>query len=196
MVKLNLGGGRDWEEKGWRNLDKSHGYDLNVELLKEFKSNSVSLIFFSHCLEHLEWENVPLILADCYRVLEPSGVMRVVVPDVDIFYNLLKFNNKKFLVRHNPHFYSRDKNLNRPLIEDVKEMMGYFGEHRSFFTYSILYIMLKVAGFDTIWKLDFLHSKVDELQKEAILNEKGMPISGFDNKMTAAISLYVECMKK
>jgi len=195
MVKLNLGGGSGWKVKGWTNLERKLGYNLEKLYLKKFSDNSVSLIFFSHCLEHLSWSSVPIILSDCYRVLKPNGLMRVVVPDVDIYYRLLRDNNKNYLIEGNPHFYSNKKFRNRNLLEDVKEMMGYFGDHKSFFNYSILYIMLRIAGFRKIEKKSFSDSNCEEMRKEAILNDKGMPISGFDNKFTKNISLYVECIK-
>jgi len=55
-----------------------------VETLPYFTSNSVELIYASHVLEHFgrhEFENV---LKDWYRVLKPSGMLRLAVPDFQV----------------------------------------------------------------------------------------------------------------
>ena len=40
--------------------------------------------FHSHFLEHLDREVAGVFLKECYRVLKPSGIMRVVVPDLEV----------------------------------------------------------------------------------------------------------------
>jgi predicted SAM-dependent methyltransferase len=195
MAKLNLGGSKDWRENSWVNLDKSLNYDLSKKLLKNYEDNSVSLIFMSHCLEHLSWDIVPKILSECHRVLKASGILRIIVPDTDILHKLLLRNDKQYLIDNNPIYYRKQAKRDRPLIEDIKEQMGYTGEHESFFCWHTLYIFLKIAGFNTVYKSGFLSSEIVEMRKEAVLNKKGMPISGFDNILVEHISLYVECRK-
>ena len=207
-MKLNLGGGRTWRQSEWQNLEKQKGYDLNEKLLTEYKSNSIELIYSSHSLEHLPWEITPKILKDCYRVLEPKGTMRIVVPDMDIIALLLSTNNKQHIIDGNPHYYNWDKKRKEvPLIEDVKILIGcnengFFrdsgeGTHKSFFTYSILFILLTIAGFSVknINRMDFCQSSILEMEEEATLNPIGHPDKGFDNTMTKNISLYLEAQK-
>lgn len=47
-----------------------------------FASSSASAIYFSHTLEHLSEQKGRLILGECRRVLQPGGVLRVVVPNL------------------------------------------------------------------------------------------------------------------
>lgn len=50
-----------------------------------FENNSLSAIYASHLLEHLYFEDAKRVLGECYRVLEPGGVLRMVVPDLRAF---------------------------------------------------------------------------------------------------------------
>ena len=49
-----------------------------------FGENSFDVVYHSHLLEHLDREVAGEFLKECYRVLKPSGIMRVVVPDLGI----------------------------------------------------------------------------------------------------------------
>jgi len=82
---VNLGcGGR--ARKGWLNIDAVETapgvvvQDLARPL--EIASNSADFIYTSHVLEHFSRSVAHYFLAECYRVLKPGGVLRVVVPDL------------------------------------------------------------------------------------------------------------------
>lgn len=47
-----------------------------------WKNNSVSSIYSSHTLEHMSRKEGLQFLGECYRVLKPEGVIRIVVPDL------------------------------------------------------------------------------------------------------------------
>lgn len=204
-MKLNLGCGTTWKQTDWTGLEVKLGYDLNKKLLTEFRNDIVDLIFFSHTLEHLPWKSIPPILKDCYRVLKPGGTMRIIVPDIDKLWFILKNDRKDILVKGNPIYYNVNERNERPLIIDIQEQIGYsesperflstpYG-HNSFFNFSLLGIFLKIAGFSTIYKSNYRKSKVPEMKKPAILGNDGMPTEGFDNSVVECISLYAECVK-
>ena len=48
-----------------------------------FGDNSFSAVYHSHVLEHLRRSAAPAFLRECYRVLAPGGILRVVVPDLE-----------------------------------------------------------------------------------------------------------------
>lgn len=51
-----------------------------------FGTESAKRIRIEHFLEHVEpREHLPKLLADCYRILQRSGILRVVVPDAERF---------------------------------------------------------------------------------------------------------------
>ncbi len=45
--------------------------------------NSLKLVYSSHFLEHIPYDDVRKFLAECYRVLAKEGVIRLVVPDLE-----------------------------------------------------------------------------------------------------------------
>ncbi len=47
-----------------------------------WNSNSVSSIYSSHTLEHMSRQEGLQFIGECYRVLKPKGVIRIVVPDL------------------------------------------------------------------------------------------------------------------
>lgn len=83
---LNIGcGGRF--HPAWTNLDLNPAaptvqkHDLRNPL--PFPNNHFHAVYHSHVLEHLTRDEAPGFLAECRRVLRPTGVIRVVVPDLE-----------------------------------------------------------------------------------------------------------------
>jgi SAM-dependent methyltransferase len=108
-LKLNLGCG-DHTPAGWINVDYAVGARLaqlplfgllnsrlrlfNLDwdkgilahnLTKPFpwSDDSVDAIYSSHTLEHMTREQGRTFLEECYRVLKPGGIIRIVVPDLE-----------------------------------------------------------------------------------------------------------------
>lgn len=46
-------------------------------------ASSVSVVYSSHMLEHLERRRAGLFIAECHRVLAPGGTLRLALPDFD-----------------------------------------------------------------------------------------------------------------
>ena len=58
--------------------------DLCVKNIRlPFADNSVSLIYCSHTLEHIEEKRAKDFIKECYRILKKNGIMRLVVPSTD-----------------------------------------------------------------------------------------------------------------
>lgn len=48
-----------------------------------FGDQSFDVVYHSHLLEHVDRDAAPGFLKECYRVLKPGGILRVVVPDLE-----------------------------------------------------------------------------------------------------------------
>jgi len=90
-IMLNIGAG-DCGLDGWVNMDafKCKGvnclWDPRDKL--PFDDNSVKGIFSEHFFEHIHYtEEAPGFLRECYRVLQPGGVLRIIVPDAGRYLN-------------------------------------------------------------------------------------------------------------
>lgn len=83
---LNLGCG-DTFHNDWINIDfRSRSKNvLEHNLLQGIpKDNSTAkVIYHSHVLEHFSKSDAILFIKDCHRVLEPNGIIRIVVPDLE-----------------------------------------------------------------------------------------------------------------
>ena len=60
----------------------------NVADLRIFRSESVELIYASHCLEHVPHRKLPGTLAEWHRVLRPNGTLRLSVPDFELLLDI------------------------------------------------------------------------------------------------------------
>jgi predicted SAM-dependent methyltransferase len=83
---INLGCGRRYHHD-WTNIDfTSTGEGVIAHNLSQgipFPDGSFDVVYHSHLLEHFSRKNAELFLKECYRVLCPKGILRVVVPDLE-----------------------------------------------------------------------------------------------------------------
>ena len=86
MKLLNLGCGLRYHSK-WINIDfvSSGSGVIRHNLLKgiPFSDSSCEVVYHSHLLEHFTKDDAEGLILECYRVLRPGGVIRVVVPDLE-----------------------------------------------------------------------------------------------------------------
>lgn len=108
QLRLNLGCGAQIVD-GWINVDNSIGsYIAAIPVLNwlirrlrlfgiswsskiavadlrrplPWRDSSIHCIYSSHTLEHLYWDDGKALVKECFRVLRPGGILRVVVPDL------------------------------------------------------------------------------------------------------------------
>lgn len=84
---LNIGCGRCFDPK-WINVDLDP-VDKTITKLKfidrlPFDDCSMSVVYHSHLLEHLDKKSGELLIKECYRITKKGGVLRVVVPDLEM----------------------------------------------------------------------------------------------------------------
>lgn len=86
MKYLNLGCGRRFND-AWTNVNFiSTGKGVIAHNLTKgipFPDDSFDVVYHSHLLEHFTRSAAKDFLKECYRVLRPQGVLRVVVPDLE-----------------------------------------------------------------------------------------------------------------
>lgn len=84
---VNIGCGNTWHSD-WINLDISPVSPeikrLDVKNGLPFLNESVNACYSSHIVEHLSKVETTNFFAECYRVLVPGGVIRIVVPDLEL----------------------------------------------------------------------------------------------------------------
>ena len=89
-MKFNIGCG--WRNFGddWIHIDGGDydHLDSNDIFITEYESNTADLIYASHFIEYLDREEVIPLLERWKEVLKPNGVMRLAVPDFEVYANL------------------------------------------------------------------------------------------------------------
>ena len=83
---LNAGCGTRFHS-AWTNIDFSSTSEnvIACDLSKgiPFPDNFFDIVYHSHLLEHFSKQDSESFIKECYRVLHPKGVLRVVVPDLE-----------------------------------------------------------------------------------------------------------------
>jgi SAM-dependent methyltransferase len=96
-INLHLGCG-SFDHPYFINIDAMPAphihYVRSIDNLSPFKSNSVDLIYASHCLEHFGHTKQAKVLGEWYRVLKPEGILRLSVPDFDLLLKIYIENDK------------------------------------------------------------------------------------------------------
>lgn len=85
-MRLNLGAGRQ-QLADFVSVDIEEG-DVRHNLAEmpwPFPTASAHEIMASHILEHFDRHTGIAFLRECWRVLRPGGVLRIAVPDFDVF---------------------------------------------------------------------------------------------------------------
>ncbi|MEM6318754.1 MAG: methyltransferase domain-containing protein [Bacteroidota bacterium] len=83
---LNLGCGHHFHDD-WTNVDfLSTGPNvIQHNLLKgiPFEDNTFEVVYHSHVLEHFSRVDAVDFIKECYRVLQPNGILRIAIPDLE-----------------------------------------------------------------------------------------------------------------
>ena len=83
---LNIGCGSHFDTL-WTNIDfrKTGEGVIAYNLLKgiPFPDNSFEVVYHSHVLEHFSKNDGVFLVKECYRVLKPNGIIRIVIPDLE-----------------------------------------------------------------------------------------------------------------
>lgn len=141
---------------------------VHHNLLKNvpFENDSVDFVYTSHFLEHLPKPYGHNFLSEIFRVLRPSGKVRIVVPDLEYAVSLYAKGEKEKML--DDFFF-------------VDEHLGYFARHKYMYDFELLQEYLGAIGFTDIKKCEFGKGDVPDSDKLDVYPE---------------ISLYVEATKK
>lgn len=88
MVALNLACGVYYiSNSNWVNVDweanSSDVKQMNLSKPLRFVNEKFDLVYTSHFIEHITYLQAEMLLTECYRVLSPGGVIRIITPDFE-----------------------------------------------------------------------------------------------------------------
>ena len=180
MIKINMGCG--WRDFGpeWIHIDGGDYKHLDyssITDLGQFKDDSVDLIYASHVIEYFNRTDAMILLKEWRRVLKPSGILRLAVPDFKVISRL---------------YYEAGVPLETflgPLYGQMT-MGNQTIYHKTVYDYESLHSFLTKANFKNIKKYDWKqteHLKLDDHSQAYIPH--------MDKENGTLISLNVECKK-
>ena len=194
-IKLNIGCGLS-TVSGWHNLDNSPTILLSrIPLLKKllktpdwpkdvrrydvrkglpYSENTVKFIYLSHSFHQLRRNESLQLVEECRRVLQPNGVLRIVVPD-------LERATREYLADSNP--LAAEKFMKRvTLLHTWRDVLHPGSSVTQMFDARSLIHTLRTAGFE--------HAEVSSYRVSAIPE-----IDQLDLEVRRRESLYVEAKK-
>ena len=184
---LDLGCGRNVHE-ALVNMDFlwHPGIDLCWDVQKglPFANGSLRGIFTEHCLEHFDLAVVEGILAECRRVLEADGTLRIVVPDAELYLRTYQRHltgdpGEPFPFQEQESLqgdFTAMLSVNRVFYQDRNSPYG----HRTMFDFALLELLLRRAGFASAKRVRF--------------REGREPVLLIDSEGRVVESLYVEAL--
>ena len=194
-IKINIGCGLSGID-GWHNLDNSPTITLSripvvSRLLKTpvwprdvqrydvrkglpFAGGTVRYIYSSHTFEHFTYAESLAIAKECLRVLARDGVLRIVVPDLELIVREYLVDPKP-LASHN--FLSR-----LGLDHSIQDFLHPGSHHSQMFDGKALVHLLREAGFDRVEVARYGESAIPEIDQ-------------IELEVRRSESLYVESIK-
>jgi predicted SAM-dependent methyltransferase len=140
-------------------------------------------IFTEHCLEHVSFQQCVRVIEDFFRVLVPGGILRIIVPDGELYldlYHSWKRGDRTSFPYVDPQGrrdYEEDSRYGfTPMMAVNRIFRGY--EHRFAWDFETLQRVLSHAGFNEI--------------RRVVFREGNDPMLLIDSEVRRPQSLYVE----
>ena len=151
-LSLNLGAGFH-QRDGWTPVDlmvdPPGGIRWDMRWGLPVESGSVRRIHCEHFFEHLRFsDEVMPALADCFRVLEPGGELRIIVPDAARYI--------RAYARHDAEFFDSMRALGGAAvpfetdIEIVNQAFRMGGDHQFAWDLPVMHRRLEAVGFEHV----------------------------------------------
>ncbi|SIT35927.1 hypothetical protein BN2475_60007 [Paraburkholderia ribeironis] len=188
-LKLHLGCGAQ-RFPGWVNID-ARGGDIRMDLRwpLPFADKTVHCVFACHVAEHLYREDeLPALLHEVRRVLTPSGVLRLVVPDIEQCLRAYVAGDDRFFADR-ALTWSWSRNCRTRLdhflgYAGAQQLLENLDGHLYGYDFDTLALVLREAGFTQVERSTFMGSRhpelrVDHESRNATANTNGKHYSLF-----------------
>ena len=164
LTKLHLGCGPE-VLPGWINVDGNHHPGAAVMRLpsglKRFPDNSISFVYCSHTVEHIDYpDEVHKLATEIRRILKPGGALRFVVPGIERIIRAYAADDEAFFrewqaPQHPPSCTTK--------MEHLMYALQQHGEHKYGYDFETAHKFLRRAGFTEIRDSFYNGSQFPEL---------------------------------
>ena len=143
--RLNWGCG-SWVEPGWINSDMKDlpGIDIACDIREglPLPDGSIDYIVSIHSLPELPYDDLVPALKELRRVLKPSGVLRLGLPDLEKAIDAYRRGDKSYFLVPDEHA--------RTIGGKLAVQMVWYGYSRSLFTMDFVQELLASAGYSNV----------------------------------------------
>lgn len=141
-----------------------HVRHLNLNLNLPFQDESCDAIYASHVWEHLYFSSAVHATRECFRVLKPDGVLRVMVPDLRFYCEeYLASDRMDAALQFNRHCQFRDEVSEKNFWRRVYNFLTDFHTHKFMYDGRQLTLLLQEAGFIEIKEMSCCESRVETI---------------------------------
>ncbi len=184
-LSINLGSGGKGLD-GWVNVEMRRSVDtalvLDIRRPLPFANGSASRVLAEHVLEHVEFRAEALnLVKEVYRVLEPEGTFRVIVPDCERFLKAYSDGDKEAWQVLGWDMDALSDDIYTPM-HIINHVIQQEGEHLFGYDFETLTWLLQRAGFSRIQKMGYRQSLDEAL--------------AIDQPNHANYSLYVDAVRE
>jgi len=152
---LNVGSS-DNVLQGWVNLDIAPGegiLPMDATRPWPFRDGSAAAVNSEHLIEHLSRDQALTFLTEAFRVLEPSGSVRISTPDLEGLVQAYLARDPSALTTHVSHGYSA------LTFGDMVNNYFYNWDHLRIWDFETLSRVLAGVGFEDVQHASFNSSK-------------------------------------
>jgi len=146
----------------WKNQKQFYEETINYDMRKRIphEDDSVDFIYISHTLEHFTQDEGALFLNEAFRVLKKNGVIRIVVPDLELFIKAYEENDFLFLKKLKEHY-----ELFIPCKEPIDALNLIFrvAGHEYIYSYRKLKNLCLQTGFHSVEKKEYGQSNIPDI---------------------------------
>lgn len=153
-LRCNLACGRA-TEPGWLNIDASPSADICVDLRRPLplRNESVALIFCEHFCDHLNFPYaIQRFLAECHRLLQPSGRARFVLHDAT--------DLMRACVEQDSRYFEVAEVVRATPMESVNFLFRFDEGHQFLYDFATFEGLLLAAGFQRVERCEYGVSRV------------------------------------
>jgi SAM-dependent methyltransferase len=150
-----------------------------------FKNNSVDLLFCSHVLEHMTYDDCILSLRNSYNLLKYNGTFRIIMPDLNSYISIYLEEKNNF-------------NCNAAYNFNLNTMLGYKQVPNNIF--KKLLFSFRNSNHLFLWDYDLLKSQLEIIGFKNIKifspnNSEHTEFLTLENKRRFINSISIECKK-
>ena len=154
IKRINWGCGSN-PAPGWINSDQKTGpgIDISCDIRNglPLPSDSIAYIASIHALEEIAYPDIVAVLQELRRVLEPNGILRLSLPDLDK-------GIQAYLQNDADYFLIPDDEV-RSLGGKLIVQLIWYGYTRTLFTHDFIEELLLKAGFRYVHRCRYKESK-------------------------------------